>query len=97
MTLRLQRKTSLAGAGLPAAALLLTACGGGTEEATTPQGNGAPAAPQASTAAGAPAADLNYAGTLREPAATPRPAANDGATGVGRVIEDALRAAGLMR
>lgn len=77
MTLRLQRKTSLAGAGLTAAALLLTACGGGTEEATTPQGNGAPAAPQASTAAGAPAADLNYAGTLREPAATPRPAAKD--------------------
>lgn len=38
--------------------------------------------------------------TRREPPAAPAnppPAANDGATGVGRVIEDALRAAGLMR
>lgn len=73
MTLRLQRPTTLAGAGLTAAALLLTACGGSSTEETT-----APAAPVAPAASGAPAsagAELNYAGTLREPAATSRPIA----------------------
>ena len=73
MTLRLQRKTTLAGVGLTAAALLLTACGGGAEEATTP--GAAPVAPNASSAPGAAASDINYAGTLREPATTARPAA----------------------
>ncbi|MEO6206181.1 MAG: substrate-binding domain-containing protein [Mycobacteriales bacterium] len=72
MTLRLTRPKVLAGAGLTAAALLLTACGGSSGPAA---GGGAPAAPVASGAAGS--TSVNYAGTLREPAATSRPAAKN--------------------
>ena len=76
MTLRLSRTTTLAGAGLTAAALLLTACGGGSTTADPAPDNVAPVAPAAS---GAPAAasDINYEGTLREPATTARAAAKD--------------------
>lgn len=67
-----RRAMSPVGAGL-AVALLLTACGSGD----TGSGTAAPVAPVAPTAGGEPAADLNYDGTLREPDATSRPAAED--------------------
>ncbi len=70
MTLRLTRPKVLAGAGLSAAALLLTACGSSSGPSA---GGDAPAAPVASGAAGS--TSVNYAGTLREPEATSRPAA----------------------
>ena len=72
MTLRLQRQTTLIGAGLTAAALLLTACGGGETEAAPT--DTAPVAPVAGGATGT-TSTVNYAGTLREPDATGRPAA----------------------
>ncbi|MCW2715564.1 MAG: LigA protein [Frankiales bacterium] len=74
MTLRLtKRSTSLVGAGL-AAALLLAGCGSSDETETATPETG-PVAPAASGAAAASDAGLNYKGTLREPASTPRPAA----------------------
>ncbi|MBC7373151.1 MAG: substrate-binding domain-containing protein [Frankiales bacterium] len=72
MTLHQLRTTTLAGAGLTAAALLLAACGGGTT--STAAVDSAPVAPAASGAAAA-ASSVDYAGTLREPASTARPAA----------------------
>lgn len=77
MTLRLPRTTTLAGAGLTAAALLLTACGGGSTTADPAPANDAPVAPAASGAPAAAGSAVNYAGTLREPAATARAAAKD--------------------
>jgi ribose transport system substrate-binding protein len=77
MTLRLSRTTTLAGAGLTAAALLLTACGGGSTTADPAPANDAPVAPAASGAPAAAGSAVNYAGTLREPAATARAAAKD--------------------
>mgnify|MGYP000356027892 CR=1 FL=1 len=77
MTLRLQRSSSFAGAGLTAAALLLTACGGGSSTADPAPANDAPVAPAASGAPAAAGSAVNYAGTLREPAATARAAAKD--------------------
>jgi ribose transport system substrate-binding protein len=73
---RLQRPTTLAGAGLTAAALFLTACGGSSTDETAPA-NDAPVAPAASGAPAAAGTELNYEGTLRSPDATARPAAKD--------------------
>jgi len=77
MTLRLSRTTTLAGAGLTAAALLLTACGGSSTTADPAPDNAAPVAPAASGAPAAAGSEVDYAGTLREPAATARAAAKD--------------------
>lgn len=74
MTLRRMRTTTLAGAGLTATTLLLAACGG----ASTPAAAPVDTAPVAPVASGAPAeaSTVDYAGTLRAPDATARPAAS---------------------
>ena len=74
MTLRRMSTTSLAGAGLTAITLALTACGGASTPAAAPVDT-APVAPAASGAGAAAASSVDYAGTLRAPAGTARPAA----------------------
>ncbi len=72
------RPLALLGAGL-AASLVLSACGGSSDDAAPSTDE--PAAPAAGastgTTAAAPAGDVNYAGTLREPDAAARPIAKD--------------------
>lgn len=70
MSLRLTRPKVLAGAGLTAVALLLSACGSSSGPASSGDGPAAPVASDAATST-----NVNYAGTLREPDATSRPAA----------------------
>ncbi|MCW2682086.1 MAG: LigA protein [Frankiales bacterium] len=78
MHLRLtSRPIALIGAGL-AASLVLAGCGGSSDD-NTPAADDTPAPAASSSGGTAPAGDgdVNYAGTLREPDATPRPIAKD--------------------